>query len=107
MPEPAGGTPPTLIWKSAAFAQQFELAWSSISRVRLAPAAPPAVPANAWRVDLASGGVVIGGLEGVDAEHVTLLVPSLGAAPLPLRRRSGACGCSAARLCAPHAPRTR
>lgn len=86
VPEPARGTPPTLIWKSAAFAQPFELAWSSISRVRLAPAAPPAVPANAWRVDLASGGVVIGGLEGVDAEHVTLLVPSLGAAPLPLRR---------------------
>ena len=86
VPEPAGGTPPTLIWKSAAFAQPFELAWSSISRVRLAPAAPPAVPANAWRVDLASGGVVIGGLEGVDAEHVTLLVPSLGAAPLQLRR---------------------
>lgn len=85
-PEAAAGTPPTFAWKSPAFAQPFEFAWSSVSRVRLAPAVPPAVPANAWRVDLTTGGVVIGGLEAVDAEHVTLLVPGLGAAPLRLRR---------------------
>ena len=85
-PETANGTPPTLVWKSPAFVAPLEFAWSSISRVRLAPAAAAAVPPDAWQVDLATGGVLIGGLEAVDAEHVTLMVPSIGAAPLRLRR---------------------
>lgn len=85
-PEAAADRGATFTWTSPAFARPFELTWAGISRVRLAPTTAPALPAGAWRADLGGGGIVLGVLEAIDAEHVTMTAPGVGTAPLRLRR---------------------
>ena len=82
----AGGAGRSFTWQSPAFATPFEFPWSGITRIRLPPAPAPPLPAGAWRADLRDGGIVIGLLEAIDAEHVTLAAPGVGKGPLKLRR---------------------
>lgn len=73
-------------WNTPTFPRPFAFPWNGIARVRLPPAQPPAMPAGAWRADLGGGSGVVGVLEAVDAEHVTMTVPGVGTAPLRLQR---------------------
>jgi len=85
-PAQAGGAGRSFTWQSPAFATPFEFPWSGITRIRLPPAPAPPLPAGAWRADLRDGGIVIGLLEAIDAENVTLAAPGVGKGPLKLRR---------------------
>lgn len=73
-------------WNAPAFPRPFVFTWNGIARIRLPPAQLPALPPGAWRADLGGGSGLVGVLEAVDAEHVTMTVPGVGNAPLRLRR---------------------
>lgn len=73
-------------WNAPSLPRPFPFMWNGIARVRMPPARAPAMPAGAWRADLGGGSDVVGVLEAIDAEHVTMTVPGVGNAPLRLRR---------------------
>lgn len=73
-------------WNAPVVSRPFAFMWNGIARVRLPPARAPAIPPGAWRADLGGGSGLVGVLEAVDAEIVTMTVPGVGNAPLRLRR---------------------
>lgn len=81
VPELAGGRE-TLAWRSPAFTTPFEFFLDEIVGVRFGPAPQP-LAANAWRVCLRGGGAVVGTLDAIDAETVTL---TCFGKPMRLRR---------------------
>jgi hypothetical protein len=74
----------TLSWRSPLFAEPVEFRVDSIKRVRFAPGPPP--PVAAWRCELEGGDCVMGGIGGLDAEHLTFLPVDLGARAVRIRR---------------------
>lgn len=87
-PPPAGAAAGQrdFAWNAPPFPRPFTFPWNGIARVRMPPAQPPALPAGAWRAELGGGSGVVGVLEAIDAEHVTMTVPGVDTAPLRLRR---------------------
>ncbi len=73
-------------WNAPSLPRPFAFPWNGIARVRMPPAQAPAMPAGAWRADLGGGCDVVGVLEAIDAEHVTMTVSGVHTAPLRLRR---------------------
>lgn len=86
VPANPGQARTTLLWQSPLFAEPVEFSLAGINRVRFPKATAPGVPADAWRAELTGDDVLVGGLESIDADHVVLDVPGVGAAPLRLRR---------------------
>ena len=72
----------TLLWKSALFETPLEFAIDEIARIRFPPRPAPAPRPGAWRFDLRGGDLLIGMLEAIDGDSVTV---DAGAASGPLR----------------------
>ncbi|MFN9369349.1 MAG: hypothetical protein ACK6CT_11400 [Planctomycetia bacterium] len=87
---PAAGDGPrtTLLWKSELFATPLELAIPEIVRVRFPRRKEVLDRAGAWRFELQGGDVILGTLEGIDAERFTVNPLDIGTGPLQIRRVS-------------------
>jgi hypothetical protein len=86
-PKADGGPRGALTWKSPLFATSLEFAIDEILRIRFPKGQPPAVPPGAWRFDIRGNDLVIGTIEAIDADHVTVAVGETAAgAPLKIKR---------------------
>jgi len=88
---PAIGDGPrsTLLWKSDLFATPLELSIPEIIRIRFPRRDAAAVPPGSWRFECRGGDVILGTLEGIDGDRITVGSPDVCAAE-PLRIRRGA-----------------
>ena len=79
---PAVGDGPrtTLLWKSDLFATPLELSIPEIIRIRFPRREAVVARPGSWRFELHGGDVILGTLEGIDGDRITVSSPDVGAA---------------------------
>ena len=82
----AGQPPTTLLWKSPLFAKPIEFEAEAVSRVRFPRRSPVARPTDAWRCELEGGDLLVGAVQAIDDEHVSLSPIDLAGQEVRLRR---------------------
>jgi hypothetical protein len=82
----AAQPPATLLWKTPLFAKPIEFEAEAVSRVRFPRRSPVVRPADAWRCELEGGDMLVGGVQAIDDEHVSLIALDLAGEEVRLRR---------------------